>query len=1020
VGTRQRQAPVSEYRNSHSNSNKKIKTVGADLLIRARQIQNMLLNCHSYYSLRYGTFSIDRLLETASAMGHKKMVLTDINNTSAAWNFVRLASKYNIEPILGIDFRDGVKQQFVAIAKNLDGFKEMNTFLSSLLINKQKIPTEAPEFKNAYVVYPFHKKQPRSLRENEFIGLKPDQISLFPLSVWKNQQHKLVVMSTATFATKKDFNTHRLLRAIGLNVLLSKLPKEEEASETDLLLDRNTILEKYENYPEIIKNTERLLNNCKIEFTFGINNNKKAFGESEAKDFKHLKKLTYDGLKYRYETITDEILDRVAKELKIIKQKQFTSYFLINWDIIKYAQKKGFFHVGRGSGANSVVAYCLQITNVDPIDLDLYFERFINLYRENPPDFDLDFSWKDRDEITKYIFDKYGHQHTALIATFNTFKYRAMIRELGKVFGLPKEDMDRLSREKRTYNSLDTIEKLVIKYSHYIQGFPNYLSIHAGGVLISEKPITTYTTVHLPPKGFPTTMFDMIVAEDIGLYKFDILSQRGLGHIKDAVMAVKKNCNIDLDIHDIKKFKKDPKIKELLKTGRTMGCFYVESPAMRMLLRKLKCEDYLSLVAASSIIRPGVAQSGMMREYILRFRNPERRKKAHPIMLEIMPETFGVMVYQEDVIKVAHYFAGLTLAEADVLRRGMSGKYRSREEFQKVKGKFFENCTEKGHEEKLSREIWFQIESFAGYSFSKGHSASYAVESFQSLYLKAYYPREFMVGVINNFGGFYRTETYVHEAKMSGATIEAPCINQSEYLTSILDKTIFLGLIHINELEKKSIHRIFTSRQEDGDFKDINDFVKRTALSLDQCIILCKVGAFRFTGKSKKEVMWNLHFLLGGHKKKKIDRYELFEIPNKDYTLPPLFTKPLEDAFDEIELINFPLSNPFDLLKKDFSHIIKAEEFHKHNGEIITICGYQVQVKRVTTSKGNQMFFACFRDYYGHFFDTTHFPNIARAFPFRGKGIYKLIARVVEEFDFYSLEVIQMEKLHTVEDPRYG
>ena len=215
-----------------------------------------------------------------------------------------------------------------------------------------------------------------------------------------------------------------------------------------------------------------------------------------------------------------------------------------------------------------------------------------------------------------------------------------------------------------------------------------------------------------------------------------------------------------IDIHDIKRFKQDEKIKYLLKNAKAIGCFYVESPAMRMLLKKLQVATYLGLVAASSVIRPGVSKSGMMREYILRYRKPERRKDAHPILLEIMPETYGVMVYQEDVIKVAHYFGGLNLGEADMLRRGMSGKFRSRDEFMKVKNQFFENCKTKGHSLELTSEIWRQIESFAGYAFAKGHSASYAVESYQSLFLKAYYPLEYMVATINNFGGFYYVELY--------------------------------------------------------------------------------------------------------------------------------------------------------------------------------------------------------------------------------------------------------------------
>ena len=275
--------------------------------------------------------------------------------------------------------------------------------------------------------------------------------------------------------------------------------------------------------------------------------------------------------------------------------------------------------------------------------------------------------------------------------------------------------------------------KLVYLYGEYLKDFPSHLSIHAGGVVIAQKPIYSYTATFRPPKGFPTAQFSMIEAEEIGLYKFDILSQRGLGHIREAVDIVKQNRGDDIDIYDIATFKADPCIAEQLERGHTMGCFYVKSPVMRMLLCKLKANDYLGLVAASSIIRPGVAQSGMMRQYILLHRDPSRRKMMHPMMMNIMHETYGVMVYQEDVIKVAHLFAGLDLGEADVLRRGMSRKYRSREEFDRTKDKFFNNCNRKGYSPALSAEIWRQVESFAGYSFAKGHSASFAVESYQSL-----------------------------------------------------------------------------------------------------------------------------------------------------------------------------------------------------------------------------------------------------------------------------------------------
>ena len=438
-----------------------------------------------------------------------------------------------------------------------------------------------------------------------------------------------------------------------------------------------------------------------------------------------------------------------------------------------------------------------------------------------------------------------------------------------------------------------------------------------------------------------------------------------------------------------------------------------------MLLKKLRVDEYLGLVAASSVIRPGVAKSGMMRQYILRFRDPERRNDAHPILQDIMPETYGVMVYQEDVIKVAHYFAGLSLGEADVLRRGMSGKYRSREEFQKVRNKYFENCAKKGHGYALAAEIWRQIESFAGYAFAKGHSASYAVESYQSLFLKAHYPLEYMVATMNNGGGFYRVELYAHEAFMHGADIQAPCVNQSEYLCTIYGKTIYLGLAFISELEKGTAEAMLIARIEDGPFASFDDFLKRVAISLEQLSLLIRIGAFRFTGYSKKELLWEAHFQLGNHKKTNPVKM-LFDPEVKRFELPPLSYDVLEDAFDQIDLLGFPLCNPFDLLKEMPGQHVLVNEMAAHKNKVVRMVGYLVHIKKTTTSNGKRMQFGTWLDYQGYFIDTTHFPPVAARYPFRGKGIYELVGKVVEEFDFLSLEMVSMRKLEYVHDPRYA
>lgn len=954
------------------------------------------------------------------------LVLTDINNTSAGLNFVRLAPKYGIRPLLGIDFRNGVDQCFIGIAKNNEGYLELNDFLSVHLHHERAFAPIAPEFEHAYVVYPFEKvvlNDQYDFSSNEFIGISIADLRRLPFSRLLKLEEKLVVQQPVTFRNKRDFNAHRLLRAIDNNILLSKLEKEEEGDEGEKMFPIENLAAAFSEYPFILENTERLLSSCTIHFDFSKERkpqNLATYTDSREADERMIEKLCHQGLPYRYENPGKAIYDRLRKELQLIKEKGFVSYFLINWDIVSEARRRGFFYVGRGSGANSIVAYLLRITDVDPVDLDLYFERFINLYRANPPDFDIDFSHRDRPEMTQYIFDRF--EHVALLGTYVTFKDRGVIRELGKVFGLPKSEIDFLSEGRYEPEKLDGVSSLVLKYGRLIKGMPNYLSIHAGGILISERPLHWFSATNLPPKGFPTTQYDMVIAEDVGLYKFDILGQRGLAKIKESLEIIAYNRpgqSGSFDIHNVKRFIKDPKINFLIKTAQCMGCFYVESPAMRMLLKKLEVDNYLGLVAASSIIRPGVAKSGMMREYILRHRNPGRDKeRAHPVMLNIMPETYGVMVYQEDVIKVANIFAGLDLGEADVLRRGMSGKFRSREEFQKVKNKFFENCRKKGYGEVLISEIWNQIASFAGYAFAKGHSASYAVESYQTLFLRAYYPLEYMVAVLNNGGGFYRSEFYVHEARMMGGVIHPPCINRSFNKNVIYGKEIFLGFGYLRELEQRVAERILKERTANGDFTSLESFLDRVFITVDQVDILIRIDAFRFTGVNKHELLWKAHLFLG--KNVKIDHPKLFPPRHQDFRIPKLHTTALEMAFTQLELLGFCLCSPFELLAEPPKNKRCVRDLPRFLDRHIDIYGYLVTVKNTSTHNGKRMHFATMIDQEGKVFDTVLFPPVAAQYYFRGKGIYRFYGKVVSEFGFLSIEVLKMQKQDYVQDPRYA
>lgn len=973
------------------------------------------LNVRSYYSLCFGTISIENLVEQACRLHIPAMALTDINNTMGIIDFVFECKKYDIKPIAGCEFRNGDELLYVAIARNNEGFREINETLTQHNVSKTPYNINAPQWNNVVVIYPFGKRKIAQLADNEFIGIRLSQVSRLLTSDLRNHRDKLVIAQPVTFLDEKSFEVHKNLRAIDKNILISRL--ETHASADEMLLPPEKLKAAYALFPEMIKTTQYIVNQCNIDFDFESPKNKKTFTESVYDDMELLRKMAFEGMRYRYGDRDKEAYRRIEKELDIIEKMGFASYFLIAADIIRYSMSKGIYHVGRGSGANSIVAYCLRITDVDPISLDLYFERFLNPKRSSPPDFDIDYSWKDRDEIHRYIFDRYEDRHVALLGATTTFCDRSVLLEIGKVHGFSKNE---------------SLPQSIIAIAQQILDFPNIRSIHAGGVLITEEPITCYSALDMPPKGFLTTQWDMYVAERLRVEKLDILSQRGIGHIKDAADMIRKNRGVDIDIHRVEDFKKDEKVKNLLRNAETNGCFYIESPAMRGLLRKLRCDDYKTLVAASSIIRPGVAKSGMMRQYIQRFHDPQHIDYLHPVLKEQLEETYGVMVYQEDVLKVCHHFAGLDLGDADVLRRMMNHKSRRKDEMTELTKKFFDNCKSRGYSDKVTREVWRQIESFAGYSFSKAHSASYAVESFQSLFLKAYFPLEFQVAVINNFGGFYPTWVYFNELRRQGGVVHLPCVNMSEYLTSLHGKVAYIGFVHLQGLEAEFAQSIVNERITNGKYRGLADFMERLHPKMEQMTILIRSGAFLFTGKSKPTLLWEAHAYNG-----KMSSYrnkfhgmrglvqetqfrfshDTFGMQNHDYQLPVMNTQPLEDAYDEMELFGFPVTLTwFDMLKTRFRGEVFAKNMLQNVGKQYRMLGKLVSLKYVKTSKGDLMHFANFLDANGDVFDATIFPNVLKMYPFQGDGIYLMLGKIVEEFGHPSIEVQKMAKMEIKEN----
>jgi DNA polymerase-3 subunit alpha len=957
------------------------------------------------------------LIELAIICKVQHLVLIDINNCTGFFDLLKLANAAGIKATPGMEIRNGNDCLYFLIAKNNTGFQEINRFVSECLIRQEDFPEQAPRLDEVVAIYPTERHA--LARKDAFIALAPHALNKMMGNALKNKFEKLFYFPLLTLEEPNDLLLHHHLRCIQNNCLLSMMPQTGNANTEEnpaFLLSAEKRIQTDEKY---FLNYLHTLSSLSFDFIFRSNKNKAVFSGSGTEDKQQLESLCLQGLEKRYGKRNKDALKRLYHELDIIEKLNFNAYFLITHDIVSFAKHRNFYHVGRGSGANSIAAYCLGITDVDPIELDLYFERFLNPKRSSPPDFDIDFSWKERDEVLHYIFDKYTYRYAALLGTISTFKDSSPIRELGKVAGLPKQEIDTLADNPRQEPG-NLLSQQVLKLSSRLQSFPNHLSIHAGGVLISEEPIYAYSATHMPPKGFPTVQWDMYIAEDIGFEKFDILSQRGIGHIKEAAQIIKENCGLDVDVHRIAEFKQDEAIKKQLRSADTIGCFYIESPAMRGLLQKLHCSDYLTLVAASSIIRPGVSSSGMMQAYIERHNRPDSFSYLHPVMKEQLSETYGIMVYQEDVLKVCHHFAGLDLADADVLRRAMSGKYRSKTEFLKITEKFFANCRAKGYSDSLAAEVWRQIESFAGYSFSKAHSASFAAESFQSLYLKTYFPREFMVAVINNFGGFYRTWVYITEAAKAGAEITLPCVNYSRLHTSMKSKKIWLGFIHIESLRHSLIEKLLKSRERLGPFVSLEDFIDRTGAGAEQMQILIRTGALRFTGSSKESLLWQTYTYINRRGHAQVHD-KLFPVSTKKYSLPEFERNLLCDAYDEIELLGFSISmDDFDLLRTPVREPLKATNLKQLLGQEVRIMGLLVTWKPVRTSKGENMCFGTFYDMEKNFFDTVHFPPVFREYPLSGKGVYLIKGKVSESFGQFTIEVSRIAKLPLKPDPRNG
>jgi DNA-directed DNA polymerase III PolC len=1008
------------------------------------------LTVRSNYSLMWGTAPIEVLCSKAKALGYKYLALTDTDNMCGLITFLNICKKQGLIPIVGAEVTDRkTKARAVCLVKNKEGYSNLCRLITKRHRSKAfDLTVHLPEYAEGLVTLTNNYSHLKAWHRQGIdiaaaLHRKPLPLTHELCRAAKKLNIPLIATPGSFFLDPEDAKTHKMLRAIEKNTCLSKLGAKDIAPDNAYLASPAEYTNRFQICPEAIENTYVL--NKKFEYRgpdFGIvmpplNGNKKS-NKDDTK--KLLLKKVYQGAAWRYgNDLSEDVASRIEYELEIINDMNFSSYFLVVQNIIKKSPRI----CGRGSGAASIVAYCLGITNVCPVKFNLYFERFLNPGRSDPPDIDIDFAWDERDDILNSVFEKFK-EHAAMVSSHVLFQPRMAVREVAKVFGLPDAEIGQISKRLPWFWNADQMESDLMEkiknrpefkfidfphpwpeimgYAQKLTGNPRYLSVHPGGIVITPEPINRYVPIETAPKGVPIMQWDKDAAEDAGLVKIDLLGNRSLGVIRDAVNNIHEN-DISFDESDFDP-EDDYETQQAVANGQTIGCFYIESPAMRLLQKKSQVGGFEHLVIHSSIIRP--AANEYIQEYLKRLHG-EPWDPIHPLLHDVLNETFGIMVYQEDVSKVAVSMAGFNHVDADGLRKILSKKNKALK-LQDYYKRFSVGAKKRGVSDDQIKLVWDMILSFDGYSFCKPHSASYARVSFQAAYLKTHFPAEFMAAVISNQGGFYNTFAYVSEARRLGVEVLKPDINKSDIVWKGSDYKIRPGLMSIKDLSAKVQQNIVFERSR-AEFNDLYDFLTRVQPANDEARALIHSGALdlfnhnNHQNKSRTNLLW---LLACWQKQRSIKSKKTVNQLAESITL-------FESSPENIRYPNFPKENRLDRLRREFSvlgflcdchpitiyervlskiNCVKADNIFRFVNKTITFAGWLITGKTVLTKHGDPMKFFTFEDETG-IVETVFFPKPYASFCHMieyGRP-YILTGKVDSNWNILTLSVNKVELL---------
>jgi error-prone DNA polymerase len=964
------------------------------------------LNIHSHYSKGWGISSIEELCLSAKGMGMDTLALTDTNGVYGLMFFLEAAKDAGIRPIAGSEVVADLRRA-VLLVRSRSGYANLCRILSDRNCHKDfDLVSAVMERREGLIVvsddFSLLKSLKRDSVEDLFVEISPG-CNMHKCLAFSRANGIPPLATNRVYMTSKDqFRFHRILRAVDLNTKLSRLRPEDVCREHNFLNSPQAMADQFPHAPDAVENTLKAADRCLKDWDIFQPTFPDFDGMTDKEAFDRLYRRTMEGCKRRYGEITKAVTDRVEHEMAIIRDKNFSHYFLVTADLAEKASRS----CGRGSAAASIVSYALEITDVDPIKHNLFFERFLNPGRVDPPDIDIDFAWDEREQILDYVFTRHGNLKAAMVANHNTYGARSTIREVAKVYGLTEEEISRVTekigyswRLKDIRNEIKDHPKMrgvefdkqweeILDIAVRLEAHFNHLSVHCGGVVIVPDEIRRYCPVEVSANGVQVLQWEKDSVEESGLVKIDILGNRSLAVIRDALDLVKKNYGIEIDCpawHPID----DPKTAEIFYKGDTFGVFYFESPATRQVLTKVASgftlEEYLKLdhfhlnVVVTSIIRPASNQS--IKTWVARLHGGPWRQ-IHPLLEPVLEETLGVMVFQEQLSQAAIYMAGFDASEADVLRKIVSKKNREKK-LKDFHERFIKGASEKGVAMDVIKDVWQMMMGFDGYSFCKPHSASYTMVAYKSAYLRAHYPAEFMASVISNGGGYYSTLGYISESRRMGLSILPPDINKSEIKYTGKAKDIRVGLMQIKELSHDALNALIYERKRNGPFASIDDFLKRTCrdVHLQDARQLIKAGCFDSTGAKRPELVWKtLQFF--GKREEKMEP-SLFDYAAKTpSTAAPAsclghYPKQvmLKNESEALGLIlsAHPLELYCDVLKG--MHFVRACDLAGYAGRNVTLVGWLVTGKTVLTRDGDPMKFISFEDTTG-IYETVFFPKV--------------------------------------------